>query len=123
MTATTFSLALTAILGSAGAQALIKHGMDRVGGISFSGSQFFVSMQKVLTEPFILGGLGLIIIVAPMWFEVLSKLPLSVAYPMVSIGYIVAVGIGVIFLKESIPPLRIVGVVFIMVGVAALSRS
>ena len=67
-------------------------------------------------EPFILGGLGLIIIVTPMWFQVLSKLPLSVAYPMVSIGYIVAVGIGVIFLKESIPPLRIVGVAFIMVG-------
>ena len=102
---------------------MLKHGMDRVGGISPPGSQFLASMQKVGSEPFILGGFALVLMALPMWLEVLSRLPLSVAYPMVSLGYVISLGIGAILLKETITPLRIGGVALIIVGVVALYRS
>ena len=62
-------------------------------------------------------------IAVPMWLEALSSLPLSVAYPLVSLGYIITLGIWSIVLKETITPLRIVGVALIINNVIALSRS
>jgi drug/metabolite transporter (DMT)-like permease len=119
----TMVLALASILASTVAQAMLKHGMDKVGGIAKPGDQFLASIQKVATEPFILGGLGLIIIALPMWLQVLARLPLSVAYPLVSLGYIISLGIGALVLKETITPLRVVGVAVIILGVIAVSKS
>jgi multidrug transporter EmrE-like cation transporter len=120
---TTLALAFGAILASTVAQALLKHGMDRVGGIAAPGGQFLASMQRALTEPFVLGGVALFLVAVPVWLEVLSRLPLSIAYPLVSFGYIVSLGIGYLVLKETITPLRIAGVALIILGVVAISRS
>ena len=111
MSVTTFLLAVVSILLTTIGQAMLKHGMDRIGG--FSGGQPLSSVQQVVTEPFILAGLALIIVTIPMWLEVLSRLPLSIAHPMVSIGYVISVGIGVMVFKESVTPLRILGVVLV----------
>lgn len=123
MTLSTIGLALGAILATTIAQALLKHGMEQVGGISPPGTQFLASMQQVATEPFIWGGVILVFLAAPMWLEVLSRLPLSQAYPLVSIGYVVSLGIGAFIFKEDITMLRVGGVGLIILGVAVLSRS
>ena len=102
---------------------MLKQGMQQVGGISFSGTGFVTSMRNAFSEPYILGGFGLIVITIPMWLHVLARLPLSVASPMVSLGYVIAVVIGAIFFKESITPLRIVGLSMIILGVIAIARS
>lgn len=115
--------AIVTITSTTIAQAMLKHGMSRVGGISPPGSQFLNSMQKVLTEPFIIGGLILVLLIMPLWLEVLSRLPLSIAYPMVSMGYVLAVIIGALVFKESITMLRVFGVAFIVIGVIAVARS
>ena len=119
----TTGLALAVIVASTVAQAMLKHGMDRVGGISFPGVQFFQSIQKVLTDPFILGGLALIVVAVPIWLEVLSRLSLSVAYPLVSLGFVISLGLGAFFLKETVTPLRVAGVALIVGGAFAVSRS
>jgi len=116
-------LALGAILATTIAQALLKHGIEQVGGISPPGDQFLASMQQVITQPFILGGVILVFLAAPMWLQVLFRLPLSQAYPLVSIGYVVSLGIGAIVLKEDISMLRVGGIGLIILGVVALSRS
>ena len=119
----TMWLALASITASTVAQAMLKHGMDRVGGISPPGSQFLSSMQKALAEPFVMGGLLLVLVAVPMWLQVLSRLPLSVAYPLVGLGYIVSLGIGAFVLKENVNLMRIFGVVLIVLGVIAVSKS
>ena len=116
-------LALAAILVTTIGQAMLKHGMDDVGGISLPGGGLLASIQAVVTAPFILGGLALIVLSIPVWLHVLSRLPLSVAHPLVSVGYVISVGIGVVIRKETLTPLRIVGVALIILGVVAISRS
>jgi multidrug transporter EmrE-like cation transporter len=123
MTLSTFGLAIASILASTFAQAMLKYGMDRGGGISPPGSQFVSSMQQTLTDPFVLGGLFLLTLAAPMWLEVLFRLPLSQAYPLVSVGYVISIGIGVIIFKEDLTVIRVGGVGLIILGVVALSRS
>ena len=121
--AITIGLAAASILATTISQAMIRHGMIRVGGVLFPINEFFGSMHKVLTEPFVISGFVLIALAVPMWLEVLARLPLSVAYPLVSMGFIFTLVIGAIFLKESITPMKLAGIAIILVGVLALSKS
>lgn len=57
------------------------------------------------------------------WLKVLSELDLSKAYPMVSIGYVLTFILGWMFLDEPIRPLRVIGLIVIVVGVILISRS
>jgi len=56
-----------------------------------------------------------------MWVFVLRKLELSVAYPMVSIGYIVTMALAFIFLNEPLRLNKIIGTMFIITGVIVIN--
>ncbi len=58
-----------------------------------------------------------------LWIKVLSKVELSYAYPMVSLGYVLIMIFSYFFFKENITPIRIVGVALIMIGVVLVARS
>ena len=118
-----FLLALVTIVATTISQAMLKHGMSSIGSISPRDGQVFELLSRLLKEPFIVGGLVILVIAMPLWLEVLSRLPLSVAYPMVSFGYVIAVVIGAVVFKENITPLRIGGVSMIVLGVIAVTRS
>ena len=57
-----------------------------------------------------------------LWFYVLSKMELSKAYPVVSLGYIFTLFFGYFLLNETITPTKIVGISLIVVGVFVLTR-
>jgi drug/metabolite transporter (DMT)-like permease len=57
------------------------------------------------------------------WLWVLSRAPLSFAYPILSLTFPIVVGASAILFSELIPPLRWVGVGMIMVGVSLLART
>lgn len=58
-----------------------------------------------------------------LWIKVLSKVELSYAYPMVSLGYVLVMIFSYFFFKENVTPIRILGVAFIMIGVILVARS
>ncbi len=58
-----------------------------------------------------------------MWLAALSKAPVSTAYPMLSLGYIVVAAISVMWLGEALSPAKVLGIALICVGVILVSRS
>ena len=52
-----------------------------------------------------------------VWMAVLSRVEVSVAYPMVSIGYIIVGVAGWYFFGESLSTLRVAGIFVIFLGV------
>lgn len=58
-----------------------------------------------------------------VWLAALSKAPVSTAYPMLSLGYVVVALASVAWLGESMTPLKIAGIVLICLGVVLLTRS
>jgi multidrug transporter EmrE-like cation transporter len=58
-----------------------------------------------------------------LWLAVLSKAPVSVAYPMLSIGYVIAAVMGVFFLGEAVGAARALGIALICVGVVFVART
>ncbi len=58
-----------------------------------------------------------------VWVAALSKAPVSTAYPMLSLGYVVVAGVSVFSLGETLSPAKVLGIALICAGVVLVSRS
>ena len=123
MTPLTFSLVMLGVLLNAGAQLLLKAGTNRVGEFAFSADNVIPIGLRLATSPPIVAGLACYVVSVVVWILALSRVPVSVAYPMLSVGYVVnAVGAWLLF-GESITAQKLVGIGFIVVGVYLMARS
>lgn len=102
-------------------QFFIKQAINQIG--SFATMPILTFLYKAFTAPLVLLGLFLYLLSAGLWVMILSKVDLSFAYPMLSLGYILILFISWAFLHETIAPIRILGVVLIILGVYFIFRS
>jgi len=58
-----------------------------------------------------------------IWLIVLGKTEVSLAYPLLSIGYIITAIIGYYILGENVNLTRIAGIALICFGIVVISRS
>jgi multidrug transporter EmrE-like cation transporter len=58
-----------------------------------------------------------------VWVAALSKAPVSTAYPMLSLGYVVVAAVSVAWLGETLTPAKVLGIALICAGVVLVSRS
>ncbi|HET7306325.1 MAG TPA: SMR family transporter [Gammaproteobacteria bacterium] len=123
MSITAFLLILAGVLLNAFAQFLLKAGVNRMGAIGLNWSALVQAGWHLALEPYIYGGLGCYVISVVVWILALSRVPVSMAYPMLSIGYVVTAVAAWAFLGETVTPLRLVGIGIIIVGVFIVARS
>lgn len=116
-----FLLILANISLAVSGQLAIKAGMQKVGYIN--SSNFLPMMMQAFTNIHVLAGLMAYIIAAGTWILVLSRVDLSYAYPMLSLGYILVLILSIFVLHEEITLPRIVGTLLIMAGVMFIFRS
>ena len=121
-----FALGLVAIciiFGAVG-QILMKVGMTHIGEIGGIGKllnqNFIISL---ITNPFVIGGLLIYAVAAFLWLGALSNLNVSFMYPLLSLGYILAALLGLVFLKEDITLLRWGGIIVIVIGCFMVLRT
>ena len=74
-------------------------------------------------EPHILGGLTCYVISVVVWILALSRVQVSIAYPMLSLGYVVTAFIAWAFMGEAVSAMRMSGIAVIIVGVFLVARS
>ena len=103
-------------------QLLLKQGMLKVGRIeSLSGA--FPKLIHAFLNPFVIGGISIYGVTTLIWLVILSRIKLSIAYPMISLGYVLAIFLSWLFFKESVPNLRIIGAIVICAGVYLVARG
>lgn len=123
MNLTSFALILTGVLLNAAAQLLLKAGVTRVGEFQFSLDNAVPIGIKLATQLPIIGGLACYGISVVVWIMALSRVPVSVAYPMLSIGYIVNAFAAYWLFGESLNAQKLIGIGVIVVGVYLVARS
>ncbi len=116
-----FLLVAIAICFSVSGELLLKSGMNQIGVVTLSG--LMPTLGRMLTHPRILTGFGLFGLGAMFWLAALSRVNLSWAYPMLSLGYILILLFSMLILKETVSPLRWAGVALICSGVILVFRS
>jgi multidrug transporter EmrE-like cation transporter len=117
------------ILGVAG-QLSLKHGVGIASGESSSGiaqsldvRSIFTFLQTAVTNQFVLAGFLCYLISAASWLIILSRVDLSYAYPLISIGYIIIVVLSKYIFDEPVTGMRIAGTLLVCSGVFLLLRS
>jgi len=124
MNLTTFAFIISGVLLNACAQVLLKAGTNALGGaISLTVSNAFETFIRVATQLPILAGLACYALSLVVWIMGLSRTDVTIAYPMLSLGYVIAAAGAWLFLGETISPQRLVAIGVIMVGVVLLARS
>ena len=118
-----FPLILAGVLLNSAAQIVLKQGMRAIGNFAFTWDNLIPVGIKVGTNPFILLGIGFYGISVVVWLMVLSRVDVSYAYPMLSIGYIVAALAGKAFFGEPVDLIRWAGIVTICFGVYLITRT
>ena len=123
MDAISLSLLMTGVLLNAGAQLLLKAGTNAVGMFDFSRDNILPVGWKLATEPHIVGGLGCYVVSVVVWILALSRVEVSIAYPMLSIGYIVNALAAWYLFGEAVTLTRLAGIGVIVIGVYLVARS
>ena len=123
MNAISFSLLMTGVLLNAGAQLLLKAGTNSVGVFEFSRENLGPIGWQLATEPHIVGGLACYVISVAVWIMALSRVEVSIAYPLLSVGYVVNALAAWYLFGEAVTPMRLLGIGIIIVGVCLVARS
>jgi len=114
---------LSGVLLNAVAQLCLKAGTTRIGEFAFSAENIVPVGWKLMTQPFIVAGIGCYVVSLIVWILGLSRVPVSIAYPMLSIGYIISAIAAWYLFGESLTPQKIFGIGFIIIGVYLVARS
>ncbi len=116
-------LILTGVFLNALAQLLLKQGMLRVGSFNLDAAGIGAVVPKIATSIYVWAGLLSYVISVGVWLIVLSRVDVSYAYPMVSLGYVFAVLVAWGVFHENVSLLRLLGVLVVCVGIYLIGRT
>jgi multidrug transporter EmrE-like cation transporter len=111
------------VLLNAAAQLLLKAGARQLGEINLSVHNIIPMGFKLAFEPHIFAGLACYVLSVILWIVVLSRVEVSVAYPLTSFGYILTALASWWLFGESLSMERVMGIGVIMFGVFLITRS
>ncbi|MDD2463071.1 MAG: 4-amino-4-deoxy-L-arabinose transferase [Desulfobulbus sp.] len=116
-------LILLGVLLNAAAQLALKQGMRQVGHFDFVLDNFSRVFFAVASNGFVWVGLSCYVISVVVWLLVLSRVEVSYAYPLLSVGYIVTACAGWLVFQENMSIARLSGIAVICLGVWLITRS
>ena len=123
MTSSALAIALLSVLLNAAAQLFLKAGTNIVGTVSFGDANTINTLMNIARVPWFWAGFACYGISLFTWIATLSRLPVSVAYPLVSIGYVVNALAAWWLFGESLTVQKLIGVGFIIIGVVLVSTT
>jgi multidrug transporter EmrE-like cation transporter len=116
-------LILLGVLLNAAAQLALKEGMRRVGHFEFVWANVMPVGLQIAANPFVALGIVLYVVSVAVWLLVLSRVDVSVAYPMLSVGYIVNAVAAYYLFGEHLTLTRASGILVIVAGVYLITRN
>jgi multidrug transporter EmrE-like cation transporter len=99
----------------------MKQGMQKFGEVTFD-NNILTTIMKIFLLPNVIIGLLFYAVSTVFWLIALSKIELSVAYPMLSMGYILLMILSYFLLNESITMYKVIGTLLVVAGVTLISR-
>ncbi|MFH2134894.1 MAG: EamA family transporter [Pseudomonadota bacterium] len=118
-----FSLIFIGVMLNAAAQILMKSGTNAIGHFEFSMANVMPIGWKLATEWHIVTALFCYAISVVVWILALSRVPVSIAFPMLSMAYVVNAVAAKYLLGEDFNATKLVGMGVIIIGVIIISRA
>lgn len=116
-------LILSSVALNALAQLFIRQGMLKVGVVSLKLEQMWNMIQEFFTNLYLWSGMLCYAVSIILWMVVLSKVNVSLAYPFLSIGYIITAVLAYFLVNEPLTLQKCIGIAVICAGVIILTYS
>lgn len=116
-------LILSGVLLNAAAQICLKQGMRTIGRFEFIWGNIIPMGTRVVSNIYVLFGMVCYVVSVVIWLMVLSRVEVSYAYPLLSIGYIVTAFAGKALFGEALTSVRWAGIFVVCFGVYLITRS
>jgi multidrug transporter EmrE-like cation transporter len=123
MTWAAFALVITGVLLNAIAQLALKASVSETGVISLDLPSLMSSASSLIVNVWLWLGLVCYGVSVVVWILALSRVDVSIAYPMLSIGYVLNAVAAWHLFDEPLGPGRLIGIGIIILGVYVLARS
>ena len=118
-----FALIFTGVMLNAAAQILMKAGTNNIGYFEFNMANIVPVGMKLATEWHIVLALFCYALSVIIWILALSRVPVSIAFPLLSMAYIVTAVAAWYLLGEALSLTKVAGIVVIILGVIIISRA
>jgi drug/metabolite transporter (DMT)-like permease len=120
----TLSLLAVAILLVSVGDLLLAQGMKKIGAVtSCSPTALFRVGCQIFTNPSIIIGIIFLSGFFFLWLAILSWCDLSFVLPLTALSYVLTAIFSIVFLGETVTPLRWAGTILICIGVALVTKS
>lgn len=123
MSLSAFLFLMTGVLLNAGAQLLLKAGTNELGVITLTRANWWDMLWRMGTQSHFVIGVACYMVSLLVWIMGLSRVPVSVAYPMLSLGYVINAVAAHYLFGEAVTITRWLGIGFIVLGVWLVARS
>jgi multidrug transporter EmrE-like cation transporter len=118
-----FTCIIIGVLLNACAQLLLKAGVNAVGHFDLTAANIVPVGFRIATQLPIIGGLACYVLSVVVWIVGLSRVDVSIAYPMLSLGYVVNAFAAWYLFGEVLSMQRLVRIGIILIGVVVLARG
>ena len=123
MTLAALAFLMTGVLLNAGAQLLLKAGTNALGVLTLTRDTWSETLFNMATEGHFALGIACYALSVIVWIFGLSRVPVSIAYPLLSVGYVVNAIAAHFLFGEAVTASRWLGIGFIVIGVTLVARS
>jgi multidrug transporter EmrE-like cation transporter len=124
MTAQVLLLVLGSALLTACANLMMRHGLVLAGGLSVQADGIPGTVLRLAKQWTFVLGLVAYALAAIVWFRVLSIAQVSTSYPILVGLTFAMVSVGaVLWFRESISSLKVVGIVVILAGIVLVAKA
>ena len=122
MTAAAFAFLMTGVLLNAVAQLLLKAGTNALGVLTLSRETWTDTVVSMATQGHFALGIGCYALSVVVWIFGLSRVPVSIAYPLLSLAYIINAIAAYFLFGEAMTVMRWLGLGLIIAGVFLIAR-
>jgi drug/metabolite transporter (DMT)-like permease len=118
-----FSILCCGVLLNALAQLGLKAATDTTGPLVPASGTMLRRSLELLTVPWLWAALACYGLSVIVWLIGLSRVPVNQAYPLLSLGYVINIGLAWWLLGEVPNVQRVLGIAVIVGGVVLVARS
>ena len=116
-------LILFVVTTNALSQSLLKFAMSRIGAFQLEQSTALATAARIAFDPWVIGGLLVMAISMAAHLYVLSRVPLTFAFPFIALSYVVVLAIGYFVFRESLNLNHFIGTALIIAGIVFIGRA
>lgn len=104
-------------------QLAMKWRITSYGSLPESIMEKMIFLLKLVFDPFIFSSLVSAFVASLFWMAAMTKFNISYAYPFMSLSYVLVFLFSAVFFKEPVTTYKIVGLIFVVIGILISSRS